>query len=70
LCEGRAVIDAGGRVDRQATGKNRRVDFGTQVNVMGESRAPLGLRQSCRKEKGRIRLFFSQIRACLWSRRC
>ncbi len=70
LCEGRAVIDGGGRVDRQATGKDRRVDFGTQVYVMGGSRAPVGLRQSCRKEKGRIRLFLSQLLTSLWSRHC
>lgn len=49
LGEGRAVIDGDGRVDRQATGRDRRVDLGTRVNVMGESRAPLGLRQCSKK---------------------
>jgi len=49
LGEGRAVIDGSGRVDRQATGKGTKVDFGTRVWVMAESLAPLGLRQSSRK---------------------
>jgi hypothetical protein len=33
------------------------VDFGAQGGVMAESLAPLGLRQSSKKEKRRISLF-------------
>ena len=57
LGEGRAVIDGSGRVDRQATDKGSSVDFGAQGSVIAESLAPLGLRLSSRKEKGRICLF-------------
>jgi hypothetical protein len=58
LGEGRAVIDGSGRVDRQATGKGTSVGFGAQGSAMAESLVPLGLRQSFKKEKGRICLFF------------
>ena len=56
--EGRAVIDGSGRVDRQATDKGTRGDFGARGGVMIAAFAPLGLRHSPKKEKGRICLFF------------